>query len=333
MKTKSIVFTVILTISFALFAYSQAPTKVKLYSLLPNESLVYGENCFPLTENASGLFLVTQSSQGYFIFENGKRRGPISQMSAEMIKNCDRPQKSCAEYDSQNNGEENIFDKFIVAQDDGKFLIKFSGKTFGPYSQVYDIQLSKDKSKFAATVSDANRKKQVILSVGKTIALNGLPNRMYLSPDGTFAIVRYGFDFDVDNFDPSTINMETATQVNIITTDGAKFGPYNSDDFRDYYIWFCKTSPNHWIIKINGKYMLDGKTPLNIPEGLGNCDVWLSPDGKRFAYSNYEKIQFSDNTSIAYPFEYTVTEKEGKLFFRCISIENDRDIYVCTKTL
>ena len=333
MKTKVSTFTLLFTITFALSAFSQAPTKTKLYSLLPNESLVYGENCFPISNNGNDLFVVTQMNGNYFIYENGKRRGPISQLTTDMIKNCNRPQKPCAVYDPQSNNEENLFDKFIVGQDDGSMLIKFNGKTFGPYKQVYDIQLSADKSKFAATVSDLNRKKMVVLSIGKIVPLNGLPNRMYISPDGTVALVRTGFDYDVDNFDPSTINMEAATQVNLVTTDGGKFGPYNGDDFRDYYVWFCKTTQNHWVIELSGKYLLDGKTPLNIPDGFSNCDIWLSPDGKRFAVSNYEKIQFSDNTSILSPIEFTVVEKDGKLIFNCITLENDRDISVCTKTL
>lgn len=333
MKSKAPIITLFLTITFAISVFSQAPTKVKLYSLQPNESLVYGENCFPTTDNGKDLFVVTQSNSGYFIYENGTRKGPFKELSPEMIKNCNRPEKPCALYNPQNNSEENMFEKFIVPQEDGHFVIKFNGKTFGPYFQVYDIQLNTDKSKFAATVSDLNRKKQVVLSVGKTVALNGLPNKMQLSPDGTVAIVQIGFDYDVENFDPSTINMETVSKINIVTTDGAKFGPLDSDSFRDYYIWFCKTTANHWIIQLDGKCLLDGKTALNIPSSANNCEIWLSPDGKRYAVSDYEKIQFSDNTSIAYPFEFSVTEKDGKLFFRCISIENDKDIYVCTKAL
>lgn len=333
MKTKTALFIIFLIIALTSSTSAQAPTKVKIYSLQPNESLVYGENCFPTTDNANELFLVTQLNGSYFIYENGKRRGPISKLSTDMIRSCTRNEKGCGAYDPTSNNEENIFEKFLTQQDDGLAIINFNGKRFGPYFQVYDMQLSADKSKFAATVSDANKKKFVVMSIGKTISINGLPNKLYISPDGNLAIVRYGIDYDVDNFDVSKINMETAVQVNVITSDGAKFGPYNGDDFRDYYIWFCKTTPNHWIMRQGENYLLDGKTPLNIPTSAYNCDIWLTPDGKRYAYSNYEKIQFSDNTFIAYPFEFTVTEKDGKLFFRCISIENDRDIYVCTKTL
>ena len=333
MKRTSLLFIIIIIVSISIESHAQAPTKENIYTLQPNESIVYGENCFSYSDQGKNVFIVIKGGDGFYTLTNGVRKGPFKEMSDNLVKPCNQSTNNCAAYDPSGDANDNIYNKYVVPSDDGEVNINFNGKTYGPFANLLFFQVSENKSKFIASVTDISLNKKLIISSGKTIPLEGMVSSVKFSPYGDFAIIKVGFDFMTPNLDPSKINSEQLNSFSVLTSEGTKFGPFNSDKITDSDIWFTKTTGNHWFIKNGEELLLDGKSFMKMPESSGRCDLWFSPDCKRYAISNYEKMKFSDNESIPYPIQTTLFYKDGKAYLRCVTIENEREINVYTKGL
>lgn len=316
----------------AINSYAQAPVKENLYTLKANESMVYGENCFFFSANGKDIFMVIKGDDGYYTIDNGVRKGPFKEMNEKLIKPCKQTEKGCAAYEPKGDSNEDIT-KYIMTNDDGTSSITFNGKTFGPFMAPQFFELSDDKTKFAAVVMEQDMSKKIIMSNGKTIKVDGMVSNIMFSPDGSLALFRVGFDFQSPNLDPTKITMEQASTFSIMTSDGVKFGPYNGEKVTDSDIWFSKSTGNHWFLRNGDDLLLDGKPFMKMPEYGSKCDLWFSNDCKRYAVSNYERVKFSDGSSIPYPIQTSIFYKDGKAYIRCITVENEKEINVYTKAL
>lgn len=333
MKSPNTILLIIIALTIAASGFAQSPTKENLYTLKPNESLVYGENCFNFSGQEKNVFIVIKGNDGFYTLENGVRKGPYKEMSDNLIKPCNQSTNSCATYEPKGDANDDIYNKYVVSNEDGGISINFNGKTYGPFANLLFFQISEDRSKFVASVTDMSLSKKIILSSGKIIPLDGMVSSIKFSPDGSFAAIRVGFDYQSPNLDPSKLTMEQMASFFIVTTDGTKFGPFNGEKVTEYDIWFTRTTGNHWFLKNGDNLLLDGKPLMKMPENAGRCDLWFSPDCKRYAVSNYEKVKFSDNSSIPYPIQTSVFYKDGKAYIRCITVENESEINVYTKAL
>jgi len=329
---KKILF--IISIASLVFnANAQQPTKENIYTLKPNESLVYGENCFYFSDQGKSIFFVLKANEGFYTVSNGVRKGPFKEMNDNLITPCkENNNSSCAAYEP-NVDSEDFYSKYVMANDDGSFTIKFNGKTYGPFANLLFFQTNENKSAFAASVTDMSLGKKLIFSNGKSFPIDGMVGSIKFSPDGSFALARVGFDYQSGNFDPSKINMEQITSFTIITSDGAKFGPFNGEKVTESDIWFTKTTGNHWFIRNDNNLLLDGKPFMKMPENSGRCDLWFSADCKRYAVAKYDNVRFSDNSTIPYPIQTSLFYKDGKAYLRCVTIENEKEINVYTKAL
>lgn len=311
-------------------ALAQAPTKENIYTLKANESIVYGENCFSFSDQGRNIFFVFKGNAGYSIYDNSAVKGPFKEMNDNLLKPCNQKINTCAFFEQENADASS----YTVANDDGTASISINGKTYGPFMGLLSFQISEDKSKFVAQVVEQNMSKKIISSSGKTMSIDGLASTILMSPDGSFFVMMVGFDYTQQNLDPTKITMEQMSSFNIITSDGIKFGPFNTDKVTASDVWFTRTTGNHWFLKNGDDLLLDGKPFIKMPEsGAGRCDIWFSADCKRYAISNYEKVKFSDGSSIPYPIQTTLFYKDGKAYLRCVTLENDRELNVYTKAL
>lgn len=333
MKNKNSIIAFIALLTFTTLSIAQAPQKEKVYTLQSGESLVYGENCFYLTDQGKDIFIVTRIDDNFFIVDNGVRKGPFSNLNDDMLKPCKHPSSSCAVYDPEYDESENVYDKYVTANDDGSGVIKFNAKSYGPYLAIFQFEVSSDKSRFVAVVKDMNNKNIFISSFGKTFAIDGLPNSIKFSPDGSLAILRVGFDYSSPDFDPTSMSMDKLMEINFITSNGEKVGPFNGEKVGDSNIWFSRTTGNHWFIEDGEQLYLDGKPFMKRPESGVKCEIWFSHDCKRYAVSSYEKIQFSDGTFIPFPIHISPFMKDGKAYLKCVTFENEKEINVYTKAL
>jgi len=333
MKNIHIVLAFYSMLTIAVNCPAQQPVREVLYSLQADESLVYNENCFYFTEKNKDIFIVTRKAENFFVIDNGVRKGPFERVPNEMLRSCKGEFVSCAAHEPSLGIEDSDYNQHVIQNDDGSISIKFGAKTFGPYSSLLQLAFAENRSKIHAVVMGLDGKKLYINSSGKTLPLEGMPQSLIVSPDGNLALIKYGIDYDSQNFDPTRFTMEQLMQFHILTSEGLKFGPYDGNTVTDYDIWFCKTSGNHWYMKANNNLLGDGKILAKMPESTGRCDLWFNAEGNKFAIFTYERILFPDGTSIPYPMMINTFSKDGKTFLRCISLENGKDIVAYVKAL
>lgn len=112
---------------------------------LSQYKLEYSEIDIDLLDDGS--FLVfDRISQEYYIIAGGTRKGPYQEGDAAI-----------APYtDSDESGINSLIVKYkdYISKQGDKYIVKFNGKTYGPYARVDYFVVTKSKDKFAANVTE-----------------------------------------------------------------------------------------------------------------------------------------------------------------------------------
>ncbi len=313
---------------------AQQPTGKAIYTLEPDEYIVYSESCINLTANANEIYLVTKQNDKFYVIDNGVKKGPFDELPEDMIRTCGNDYYSCAIFEGNNTNDEDLYNQTVTQTDEGFVALNVKGKTYGPYLGIMDIQFSHETKNFFAVAMDQQNRFLLFSSVtGKTTLLKGAPQNLKISPDGTFAIITTTINFNAEDFDASAYSYEELMQFHINTSTGESFGPYNLDKVTDRDIWFTKTSGSNWFMRAQGKLYLNGQPLMTFPEMASTCDLWFSPDGKRVAISSYEKIVFPDKSTIPSPVHIIPIVKNGKTTLKIITLENEKNLVLYSRDL
>jgi hypothetical protein len=354
---KNIIYT--LTACMLLCAYSYCQTSSAnasrkiLATLQPNEYIVTDESCLPVAVSDNNFFLVTRLGDNFYTCENGQRKGPYKSLKAEDIKACgdNSFEVGCAVYQGEESAPDN---SLLSVTDDGKYVINFNGKKYGPVQFISQIHVSPDRSSFVALGMDDKMKMYLLTSAGVNTILEGTVEALNISPSGrnyVFAVkensdqVNPFMSKDMSNMTPEEI-MKIAQeyeaklkaagppQTYIYSGNGPKIGPFDAKEFSGRNPAFTKTGGENWIMIVDNTLYVNGKV-LQKFEGidLQACRVWLSKDGKRFAVVSYEDIRFSDGSSFPYPLKMGSFEKDGKTLMRWVALENERELVEYTREL
>ncbi len=337
---KKVLLFIFIICNVVLNAKPQNAVKTTLLTLPSGEQLVYGENCFNVSTGGKNSLIFTSKSVGgklqFFAYENGVKKGPFDQIKEEMVK-CSGSglyDKSCAR--QANSGDmSNIFEKYItINQNDGKATINFNSKTYGPYYAVSNLIITNDNKKFYAIVMNAaTMKSEFICSDGKTVAVEGSADAIYLSPDGNEAYMFQKGMIKMEDLinsggDISKINMNDLEKVFIISISGKKLGPFDKYQIGDF--WYCKSNNN--LIYRNGYdvYVCNVKL-VTLKENPDPCTFWLSNDNKKYGVVSYDKIIFNDGESFAYPLEVNYIMENGKTYLTWVALENETNLVLYKK--
>ena len=72
---------------------------------------------------------------------------------------------------------------------------------------------------------------------------------------------------------------------------------------------------------------------LVAPSSVNPCEFYPSPDGKSYARADYESIRFSDGRKYPSPLNVGVYQDKGKVIYRWIALENNKDVVVYQRTM
>jgi len=327
--TKNYFFTLaLLIVVFTIKSAAQTGIEKKSIATLdPGETLASGENCFLLDKNPETVSFVTvigsgSSKQYYCYGKDGKKTGPVKQPDESYWADCENIDiEDCIPNDDpkQGNLQESI--------DWTTGSVKFQGNTYGPYGQVMMFFLSDDEQNFYAVALSIEMKIIFFDNNNRKVELNGMPEEIIISPDGLKAFAK--IKGSINPFEPDAVqkmmdNPEEMNnpKINLVGIDGSKFGPYASGDFSD--AWFI--SPARLVIYSNHEISIDGKPFFKSEDYISPCDMWISSNGKDYAWANYENIFFSDGTKYVAPLVINYSVSGGKGYLKWIALEEGKNL-------
>ena len=303
------------------------PEKKLIATLGPGESMANGEDCLMLDKNPESFSFVTvvgsgSSKQYYCYGKDGSKTGPVKQPDPSYWAG--REEVNAEDCIANKEPKQGDLQQYI---DWGSGSVKFQGKTFGPYGQVMMFYLSEDEQNFYAVALSAEMKVIFFDKNNHKIELVTLPEQVLISPDGTkaYALVKG----TINPFEPDAVQKmmdhpeETNNpKIHLFGIDGTKLGPYTSGDFND--AWFV--SSGKLVIYNNREISLDGKILFKSDDYISKCDIWISNNGKDYAWANYENLIFSDGTKYVAPLVINYVETAGKGYLKWLSLENKKDL-------
>jgi hypothetical protein len=330
----SSLFTLHFLLILAISASGQTgPEKKTIATLGPGETMAYGENCFRLDLPSETFSFVTvtgsgDSKQYYCYGADGKKTGPVKKPDPSYWAGSEdaKPEKCSADYPGNMAGMSQLIDF-----SDGS--VNFQGKKFGPYGQAILFNQPENGSGFCAVGLDDQMKLTAFDNSGRKISINGMPEEIIMSPDGKNAVIKVKgtkSPFDADYFQYLMDNPDESNnpRVFLFSMDGKKFGPYNSDSFRD--TWY--TEAGQWIIYADSQVFLNGIALFRTEDNVSACDIWFSAVGKDYAWANYQKLVFADGSSYPAPMVITNVNENGKAYLKWLSLEDGKNLVFYTRS-
>jgi hypothetical protein len=324
-------FTIAIRIIFLLFtlqSYAQTGIEKKLIATLgPGEKLANNENSFLLDRDPESFSFVTvtgsgSSKQYYCYGKDGNKSGPVKQ-----------PDPSYWAESKGTNIEDCMALSSPAVDDPEKYIdyntgaVNFSGTKYGPYGQVMMLYLSMDEKSFYAVALTMEMKIIFFDSKGRKTELINIPEEVLVSPDGNRAYAEV--KGTINMFEPGAAQkmMDNPEEldnpkINLFGIDGSKYGPYASDDFSD--AWFIPSG--QLVIYNNNEISLDGKFLFKSEDHIGKCDIWVSSDGKDYAWANYTDLIFSDGIKKVAPVVIELVRSAGKSYLKWIALENEKEL-------
>jgi hypothetical protein len=321
------------------------PTGAPVYTLEADEEILRRESTIAISAEAADVILLLAKNEEqnppYFVFHNGKKTGPYAKIGEAMRaayegrENAVGKPHECASYDPGEPPDDARPISDTAAG--GNQVIKFKGKSFGPYVMIFMAKGTPDGTTMFYTAGD-NDKAWFGSSDGRVVSFGGIPGEFKFSPDGKSAAVLVEGKLslaDMNNLSqlpPEKIAavMQEQEKKFLYTIDGRNFGPFDSS-FKPYSFWYAK-STNDLYYRVGDDVFRNG-TFMFKAESFDSCQFYPSPDGKTYALSNYERIIFSDGQSYPSPLDVVVLQRAGKTVFRWITLENERKLVIYERTM
>ncbi|HLN56498.1 MAG TPA: hypothetical protein VK207_10920 [Bacteroidales bacterium] len=260
---------------------------------LSQYKLEYSEVNIDLMEDGS--FLVySRMDQKYYIINNGVMKGPYADGSPALA-----PYTGSSD-DPSVNPLTVKFKEYISTQGD-KFIIKFNGKTYGPYARVDHFAVTGSKDKFAATVvdniavtEDEGEKMDKAIKNAKTDA-ERMELAMQYSQQMSQKMMAAG---GAQGISPKLVsNIEGATYNPMMA------GPFNSKmKFDD--IVYTKMAD---VMDLRGKKLITVKQ-----QDIGNEKIFVNSANTVYASYADGTITLSDGKSLSDLFNPHLVKADGK---------------------
>lgn len=192
-----------------------------------------------------------------------------------------------------------------ISQSGEKFLIKFSGKSYGPFAIISDFAVSRTKNKFAAVVTenilvteDQSKKMEEAIKNAKTDQ-----ERMEIS-------MKYGQQISEQMMKGGGMNSIQAKLVSNVP--GAAYDPVK---------WMGgklngKVKFDDIVILAQDKVLdLQGNTVLTLAQNNYNFkNLFINSSNTKYAAYSSGALTLSDNTSLTDLFNPYLTKTDGKVF-------------------
>jgi hypothetical protein len=245
-----------------------------------------------------GSILIKDRNTGkYYVSKNGVTKGPYSEGDAEIASFVKTEEK-----DNSINSLLVTYKDYLSRSGD-KYLIKFNGKSYGPYAQINSFVVPRSKDKFAAVVveniavtNDQGKKLEEAMKNAKTDQ-ERMELAMKFSQEMSSKMMQGG--------GPSSMLAKLITNVEASKFDPNAGGTLNGEMKYDDIL----------IVGFYGTTDLKGNKVIAIkPEHSGAGQVFVNTNNTKYAAYNYGTLNFSDGTTMADLFNPHLMKTDGKVF-------------------
>jgi len=269
---------------------------VVVYQFAKNEKIVMNE--ISVFRTSKGVLLIqNKMSKDYYAVVDGKQTGPF--------KEGDPALDQFGFYSGQGEDSDDVTIKFkgYVFKQGNRFVIRFDGKTYGPYDEILSFIPSANMDKFVAAVYEKMIKE---------------------SDFGDMSKYQKEMDNAKTEAEKTRIAMQMSQQLSSVMMEkgGMSTGPTVVSNIPDV-TWNPVMANISNEIKYNEILQV---TQFDIKDLQGNSlytfknqqwgmyeKYWLSSDNKRFVGYSSGKITFSDGKEINELFSPYLDQKDGKI--------------------
>jgi hypothetical protein len=237
----------------------------------------------------------------YYILINGVSEGPY-QAGDPMIKGFCSGSSEMGSYDNADSW----ITKYpgFISRSGEKYLIKFGGKSYGPYAMINDFALSRTKNKFAAIVTEniivneeQGKKMEEAMKNAKTDQ-----ERMDIAMGMTQNVQSEMMKDGGKSLQPQLVTNVPGAVFDMMTWMGARLnGSIKFDDLL--------------VIAPDRIMDMTGKTVMTLSQDSYNTkELFVNTSNAKYATYNYGALKFSDNTTLAGVFNPYLIKTDGKVF-------------------
>lgn len=248
-----------------------------------NLELMYSEISLSIKDDGS-ILVKDRITKDYYIAKDGVTQGPIKAGDPRLggfdnVDAADEPERT----DQWANNE-------YISKSGEKYMIKFKGKSYGPFGEIREFNVTKSKEKFAAFViknvlmSEADGKKMEEAIKNAKTDQEKMDLSMQYSQQMMQKMHQGG--------GPMSTMPQLISNMEIGTLDPSKshIGTLNSNIKYDEIFMVVSNE----IIDLKGNVVLT----LN-PEASQSKNLFVNTANTRYAYYNYGTLTYSDGSTLA----------------------------------
>ncbi|HEX7493426.1 MAG TPA: hypothetical protein VF346_04330 [Bacteroidales bacterium] len=263
-----------------------------------NLKLMYSEITISFKDDGS-MLVKDKITSDFYIIKDGVTQGPIKAGDPKLagfdnIDDRDRPKETT----KWANNE-------YISKSGEKFLIKFDGKSYGPYAQINEFHVTKSKEKFAAVVvenvaitEDEGKKMEEAIKNAKTDQ-EKMDLSMKYSQQMMQKMQQAG---GAKGILPKTITNIPGVDFDALR---AKGGTLNSNIKYDDILLTAFDK----IIDLKGNTVLTLKQ-----DAVGARDLFVNTANTKYAVYNYGTLTFSDGTIMSNMFNLHWIKVDGQVY-------------------
>jgi len=253
-----------------------------------------------ICEKEDGSILLKSRITGkYYLARDGKSEGPLNENDPRVTE-CFDVTKGLP--DNQDSDEwADMYPSYITRSGD-KYMLKFNGKSFGPYAVISDFAASHSNDKFAAIVTE-----NVMITQDQSKKMEAEMEKAKTDQERLDIAMKYSQQMSDIVMQPGgteSLQAKLVSNVPGATYDAMKWmgGRLNSKvKFDD-------------IVVLAGDKIIDlkGNTLISLSHNSNNYkDLFLNSSGTKYATYQYGTLTFSDNTTLSELFNPRVTKTSG----------------------
>jgi hypothetical protein len=263
-----------------------------------NLKLGYSEITISFKDDGS-ILIKDKLSDNYYISRDGVTQGPIKAGDPRL-----------AGFDvSDNGGDTKAADPWAnneyISKSGEKYIVKFGGKTYGPYAQINEFHITKSKEKFAAVVvenvaitEDEGKKMEAAIKNAKTDQ-EKMDLSMKYSQQMMQKMQQAG---GAKGILPKTITNIPGVDFDALR---AKGGTLNSNIKYDDIL----------LTSFDKIIDLKGNTVLTLKQdAVGARDLFVNTANTKYAFYNYGTLTFSDGSTMSEMFNLHWIKVNGQVY-------------------